>query len=105
MAASGCPHRPSRKGSTVNEQLHVVCPRCNTTNRVRRERLDAGAKCGSCKESLLPGEATELTAEGFDRHVGGNDLPLVAFRGGREVARQSGAMDLPGLLRWVRTNV
>ncbi len=30
---------------------------------------------------------------------------LIAFRGGREVARQSGAMQLPGLLGWVRANV
>ena len=30
---------------------------------------------------------------------------LIAFRSGREVARQSGAMDLPGLLRWIRANV
>ncbi len=27
---------------------------------------------------------------------------LILFRGGREVARQSGAMDLPRLLAWVR---
>jgi thioredoxin 2 len=30
---------------------------------------------------------------------------LIAFREGREVARQSGALDLPGLIRWVRDNV
>ena len=29
---------------------------------------------------------------------------LIAFRNGREVARQSGAMDLPGLRRWIRAN-
>ena len=29
---------------------------------------------------------------------------LIAFKGGREVARQSGAMQLPGLLAWVRAN-
>jgi thioredoxin 2 len=29
---------------------------------------------------------------------------LVAFRNGREVARQSGAMDRSGLVRWIRSN-
>jgi len=29
---------------------------------------------------------------------------LIAFRNGREVARQSGAMDLPGLIRWIGAN-
>ena len=30
---------------------------------------------------------------------------LIAFRKGREIARQSGAMDLPGLLGWIKINV
>ena len=30
---------------------------------------------------------------------------LIAFRNGREVARQSGALDLPRLLQWIKTNV
>jgi len=29
---------------------------------------------------------------------------LVAFRGGREVARQSGAMDTRSLVRWISAN-
>ena len=29
---------------------------------------------------------------------------LIAFRNGREVARQSGAMDLPALLAWIKEN-
>jgi thiol-disulfide isomerase/thioredoxin len=44
---------------------------------VLRERLDASANCGSCKQALLPGRPIELTAANFDRHVAGNDLPLV----------------------------
>ncbi len=61
----------------VSDHLRVVCPHCDTTNRVLRERLDAGANCGSCKQALLPGRPIELTAANFDRHVAGNDLPLV----------------------------
>jgi len=65
------------KGATVSAHLRVVCPHCDTTNRVLRERLDAGANCGSCKRVLLPGRPLELTAANFDRHVAGNDLPLI----------------------------
>jgi thioredoxin 2 len=30
---------------------------------------------------------------------------LIAFKGGREIARRSGASDLPGLLQWITSNV
>ena len=144
----------------MSQPVHVVCPRCNTTNRVLADRLGAGARCGSCGDALLPSRPFELTAAAFDRHVDSNDLPLVvdfwapwcgpcrsmapafeaaaaelapnvrlaklnteaepdvagrlgirsiptlvAYRGGREIARQSGAMSLPGLLGWIRSNV
>jgi len=143
----------------MSDPVHVVCPGCHATNRVLRERLDAGASCGSCKQPLFDGRPYALTSATFDRHVAANDLPLVvdfwapwcapcramapaydaaaarlapavrlakldteaesdvaarfgirgiptliAFRNGREVARQSGAMDLPALLAWVKAN-
>jgi thioredoxin 2 len=44
--------------------------------------------------------------QGIAARFGIRSIPtLLAFKGGREVARQSGAMDLAGLLRWVEAHV
>ncbi|MCC6608180.1 MAG: thioredoxin TrxC [Burkholderiales bacterium] len=139
------------------EPIHVVCPHCDTTNRMPRERLGEGGTCGKCKQPLLDGRVLALDGERFAHHVASNDIlvvvdfwapwcgpckmmapqferaarelagaarfakldtdqaqavaarygirsipTLIAFRGGREIARQSGAMDAPTLVRWVR---
>jgi thioredoxin 2 len=139
---------------------HVVCPHCNTTNRVPRERLGERPTCGHCKRPLFDGHPAALDATGLERQVSASDIPvvvdfwapwcgpckmmaphferaarelepavrlakvntedeqavaakydirsiptLIAFRGGREVARQSGAMDAGALARWVRASV
>ncbi len=140
--------------------VHVACAHCDATNRVARERLDDGVKCGRCGQPLLPGEPLALTRANFDRQVGASELPLVvdfwapwcgpcrtmapafdraaaelaprvrlakvdteaepeiaarfgirsiptlvAFRGGREIARQSGALALQPLVQWIGNHV
>ena len=45
-------------------------------------------------------------AQAVAERYGIRSIPtLVAFRGGREVARQSGAMDSRSLVRWISANV
>lgn len=142
------------------DSLHVVCSHCHSVNRVPRERLGAGGKCGRCKHPLLDGHPVELTMETFNRHIGRSDLPIVVdfwapwcgpckmmapvfiqaaaklrphvilakvnteqeqalaaqygirsiptlalFRGGKEIDRIAGAMDLNNLLAWVRRHL
>jgi thioredoxin 2 len=37
------------------DALHIVCPHCDAINRVPRERLRDGAKCGSAIGGFLKG--------------------------------------------------
>jgi thioredoxin 2 len=139
------------------EPLHIVCPHCHSINRVPRERLASGGKCGRCKQPLFEGHPVNLTQATFAQHIQRSDLPLLVdfwapwcgpckvmapafsqaaaqlepqvrlakvnteeeqglaaqfairsiptlalFKGGREVDRVAGAMDLTSLLNWVR---
>ena len=60
----------------MTDPLHIVCLRCNATNRVPRARLDEGGNCGQCKAPLRADRPFDLTQGNFDRHVA-SDLPLV----------------------------
>jgi len=143
----------------VSDPLHIVCPHCNTTNRVPTERAGSRPRCGNCHQALFNGHPVELDEAGFERHIAANDLPVVVdfwapwcgpcrsmapefekaagilepaarlvkvntevaqslaqrfnirsiptmalFRGGREVARQSGVMGATAIASWVRAN-
>jgi len=143
----------------MSTPVHIVCPHCNTTNRVPAERTGSGPRCGHCHLALFDGHPVELDEAGFDRHVDNSDLPVVVdfwapwcgpcrsmapefekaagilepavrlvkvntevaqnlaqrfnirsiptmamFRGGREIARQSGAMGATAIASWVRSN-
>jgi thioredoxin 2 len=56
---------------------HLVCPHCRTTNRVRADQLDLAPDCGQCKQPLFPGRPMVLDAEGFERHVSRDEIPLL----------------------------
>ena len=59
------------------ESVHVVCPRCDTTNRVPIARLECGGKCGACRENLSEGRPLALDEGRFAKHANNSDLPLL----------------------------
>ncbi|MGO3009089.1 thioredoxin TrxC [Psychrobacter celer] len=142
----------------MNEQnLHLVCPHCQATNRIPAARLTAAPNCGRCRQPLLTGSAHELSAQTVNKVIQKNEvltivdfwaswcqpclmmapqfkeaasqlpqvifaklqtdkyeqaaapyrirsLPtMVAFRGGKEIARQSGALPSQQIVQWVQS--
>ena len=139
--------------------LHIVCPHCHTTNRVRADQLASAPTCGQCKQLLFAGHPVTLDDEAtFDKHIARSQIPvlvdfwapwcgpcrmmapayeqaaallephmqlakvdteavpalgarynirsiptLALFVGGREVARQAGALTMPAqIVQWAR---
>ena len=61
----------------MSEPLHVVCPHCDSTNRLPPEKLGAAARCGRCHKPLFTGEPVALDEARFDKHLAHGDLPLI----------------------------
>lgn len=58
-------------------RIQTVCPACGQRNRLPAERLDAGGRCGACHQPLFQGRLLELDDASFQRHLSGEELPVV----------------------------
>lgn len=138
----------------------LACPRCQTMNRVARDRLGAAPNCGKCHQALFSAKPIALTSATFDKHALRGELPLlvdfwatwcgpcvsmaphfeaaaktleprmrlakvdsdanpdlsaryairsiptmILFAGGREVARQSGAVTRAQIVTWAENQL
>lgn len=61
----------------MTDSLHVVCPQCDSINRIPQSKLGAGGKCGVCHQALFSGKPLELNRARFQRHLAKSDIPLL----------------------------
>jgi len=57
--------------------LHIVCPHCHTTNRVRVADMRNAPDCGQCHKTLFDGHPLVLDGTSFDKHIGRSHVPVL----------------------------
>lgn len=101
--------------------LHIVCPHCDTINRVPQDKLGAGGPwCGPCRAMAPEFERAAAQLEPALRLVKVNvdEEPALAQRfrisgipalvlalHGRELARTAGARSAAQLVEWARAQL
>ena len=64
--------------SDDTSKLHIVCPHCHTTNRVRAGQLGIAPNCGQCKDELFNAHPVALgSLEAFDKHISRSQVPVL----------------------------
>src|SRR5262249_29137191 len=65
----------------MEPSLHIVCPHCDTINRVPRARLSqpegGGGRCGQCHQPLFDGHPAALDTARFEHHLAKSGIPLL----------------------------
>ena len=57
-------------------QRHIVCPHCDSVNRLPADKAAGQAKCGRCHKPLFTGHPFPVTAKSFATQIQRNDIPV-----------------------------
>ena len=57
--------------------LTIVCPHCDTLNRVPSHKPAEAGRCGECHRGLFEGRPVALDTARFRRHLEKSDIPLL----------------------------
>jgi thioredoxin 2 len=58
-------------------KTHLVCPHCNSTNRVDTDKLEAELSCGSFHKPLFDKHPSSLSSIGLQAQIAKSDVPVV----------------------------
>ena len=61
----------------MSDSKHIVCPHCDSVNRVPSDKLAEQPTCGKCKKPLFNAHPVELTEQNFMLHITRNDIPVL----------------------------
>jgi len=61
----------------MDESLIIVCPHCNSPNRVPHSKPTAAAKCGKCGKELFNAHSVDLKGVNFNQHINRNTIPVI----------------------------
>ena len=65
----------------MEPSLRIICPHCDTINRVPRDKVAAksasGGRCGQCHQLLFEGHPVALDTARFEHHLAKSEVPLL----------------------------
>ena len=61
----------------MSDAKTVVCPHCDSINRIPPGKPLGKGKCGRCHQALFTGKPIAASASKFDRHIQHNDIPVL----------------------------
>lgn len=61
----------------MSDSLELVCPHCQTINRVPAARVHDQPACGRCGAAVVPAEPVPVDADGLQRFTQRDGLPVL----------------------------